>query len=338
LRNYSRLAGLLRKSKATLVIGHQNADPDAVCSAYALSILISALNRRARVTFTSPDGVSKLSKQLLQSIPLKVVADINLANVDLVVTVDTNTLQQLGELQAPIANSGKPLVMIDHHASHPQAAQTATLVVCDDKSTSTCEIILDMYQKLRIPLKKTVSQALLVGMMVETGHLSISTKRTFRSACTLIDAGADPAAALSAIRPVMDESERIARVKSAQRMRLERIDGWLVVLSEIGSYHASAARAILAVGAHLVVVAGKRNDQLTMSFRSTHEFFAQTGLHLGTDIAAPLGQKLGGMGGGHATAAGVNAETGDTREALNSALLLIRDLLARRRKQNSTTA
>ena len=326
MRKHSNLVKLIRDAQTILIIGHQNADPDAVCSAYAFSKLINAINHKAKVSFSSPDGVSKLSKQLLQTIPLQVIEEFDVSQIDLIVTVDTNTLQQLGKLQATVMQAHKPLMMIDHHALHPENAKTAIHILCDDKSTSTCEIILELYMDLKIPIDEVVSQALLTGIIVETGHFSIATKRTIKSACTLIDRGADPAVALALTKQVMDESERIARMKSAQRVRLEKIDNWLIALSDIGSYHASAARSLISLGAHVAVVAGKRNDQLTVSMRSTHEFFQQTGLHLGTNLASPLGQRLGGMGGGHATAAGTNAK-GEVGDALKQALKLLREFL-----------
>jgi len=334
LHGYPSLAKLLRKAKAVLIIGHQNSDPDAVCSAYALEMLARRINRKLKISFTSPDGVSKLSKQILKTVPLEITESPNLSEFDLLVTVDTNTLQQLGSLKEEITNSTKPVVMIDHHAPHPENERTATLVLCDDESTSTCENILDMYEKMRFKPDRLVSQALLIGMLVETGHLSIGTKRTYRSAYSLIKNGADPESALALTRTTMDESERIARVKTAQRVRLERVGKWLVALSEVGSYHASAARGLVALGAHLAVVAGKRNEELTVSFRSTHDFASETGMHLGTDLASPIGVKMSGMGGGHPTAAGANVR-GDANEALKLVLSLVREFLSRAPKDNT---
>lgn len=325
---YARLTKLLRKAKTVLILGHQNSDPDAVCSAYALTVLAKQINRRLTVTFSSPGGVSKMSKQLLEVIPLEVAERPEMDGLDLIITVDTNTLQQLGDLRQQVVDSATPLIMIDHHAPHPENAKTAAIVFCDDKATSTCEMILEMYGQVHRKPNKLVCQALLVGLFVETGHLSIATRRTFESAYTLVRSGADPEAAMAATRAVMDESERIARIKSAQRVRLEHVSGWLVALSEVGSYHASAARALIALGAHLAIVAGKRNDDLTISFRATRDFTSQTGIHLGTDLANPLGSRMNGMGGGHVTAAGANAK-GNVNEALNSALLLVREFFSR---------
>lgn len=334
MRGFASLARHLRKAKSVLVIGHQNSDPDAVCSAYALSVLARRINPKLKVTFTSPDGVSKLSKQILSSVPLQVSSQPDLSAVDLIITVDTNTLQQLGLLKETVLNSAKPLVMIDHHAPHPENAKTAAVVVCDEKATSTCEIVLDMYEKFHVSISRAVSQALMIGMLVETGHMSIATRRTFRSAYSLITAGADPEAASALTRTTMDNSERMARVKSAQRVRLERVDRWLVALSEVGSYHASAARALVSLGAHLAVVAGKRNDELTLSFRSTRDFVEGTGMHLGSDLATPLGFRMGGMGGGHATAAGANVR-GDVNEALKLALRIVREFVSSPTKPNT---
>lgn len=336
MRGYPRLIKLIRKAKSVLIIGHQNSDPDAVCSAYAFAVLVRRLNRKVKITFASPAGVSKLSKQILQTVPLEVTEHPEMSSVDLTVTVDTNTLQQLGELREPVLQSGKPLVMIDHHAPHPENTKTATFVICDDKATSTCEMILDMYKQSHFLPNRAVCQALLAGLLVETGHLSIATRRTFESAYALVRLGADPEKAREVTRATMDESERIARIKSAQRVRMERAGKWVVAVSEVGSYHASAARALIALGAHLAIVAGKRNDDLTVSFRATKEFSSETGMHIGTDLANPLGMRMNGMGGGHATAAGANVK-GDVNDALRISLALVREFFSRPPKPNTTT-
>ena len=275
-----------------------------------------------------------MSKQILQVVPLAVAELPERSGMDLIVTVDTNTLQQLGDLREPVVQSAKPLIMIDHHAPHPENAKTAAFVICDEKGTSTCEMILEMYGKLHLKPSRAVSQALLIGLLVETGHLSIATRRTFESAYALVRSGADPEEAMAITRATMDESERIARIKSAQRVRVEHVANWVVALSEVGSYHASAARALVALGAHLAIVAGKRNDELTVSFRATRDFTSQTGIHLGTNLANPLGVRMSGMGGGHATAAGANVK-GNVHDALNIALVLVREFLSRPSKPSA---
>ena len=329
MREFSSLVKLLRQADTVLILGHQNSDPDAVCSAYAFSVLVRKINHKIRSSFTSPGGVSKLSKQILSTaVPLQIDDNPNPANFSLVVTVDTNTLQQLGELREAVQHSSKPIIMIDHHAPHTDNVNALTTVICEENATSTCEVILAMFTKMHIKPDRRVSQALLIGILVETGHLAIGTRKTYAAAYELIKTGAKPEQALALTRQVMEESERIARVKSAQRLRLERINRWLIATSIVGSYHASAARGLIALGAHLAIVVGKRNDELTVSFRCTREFVEESGLHLGTDLASVLGRQMGGMGGGHATAAGANVK-GEPNEALKLSIRLIREFLDR---------
>ena len=331
---YGRLTKMLRNAETLLILGHQNADPDAVCSAFAFSRLALRLNKKLKLTFAAPEGISKLSKQITSVIPLEVTDNTDPSAADLIVTVDTNTVQQLGDLRDRVVRSGKPLVMIDHHAPHPDNEKTATLVICDETATSTCEMILEMHRKLHVRLSREASQALLIGLLVETGHLTVANPHTFYAATELIRQGADPEAALAVTRSTMDESERIARLKSAQRLRLERVGKWVVALSEVGSYHASAARGLIALGAHVAVVAGKRDSEVTVSLRSSKEINSETGFHLGRDLASPLGLKMGGMGGGHATAAGANV-SGEVKQAFKLALQLTRDFLNPPTKNNT---
>jgi nanoRNase/pAp phosphatase (c-di-AMP/oligoRNAs hydrolase) len=125
----------------------------------------------------------------------------------------------------------------------------------------------------------------------------------------------------------MDFSERVARLKASRRTRLFRVGNWIIALSHVSAYEASAARALVDLGAHVAAVAGSKNGRTEISLRSSLEFNKQTGVHLGRDIAKPLGEYLHGMGGGHATAAGVNGE-GDMEIGLKRCIALLKEKLA----------
>jgi len=61
--------------------------------------------------------------------------------------------------------------------------------------------------------------------------------------------------------------------------------------------------------------------------RSTSEFFKKTGLHLGRDVAIPLGKRFSGTGGGHPTSAGVNGY-GNVGHVVSEAVKVIRDKMS----------
>jgi nanoRNase/pAp phosphatase (c-di-AMP/oligoRNAs hydrolase) len=126
----------------------------------------------------------------------------------------------------------------------------------------------------------------------------------------------------------MDSSERIARLKACRRAKLVEIGDWIIALSHVSAYQASAARALIDLGAHASAVAGQRNGTIEVSLRCTREFHKETGVHLGRDIATPLGEYLKGMGGGHATAAGANGK-GDMGNGLKRCLGLFKEKLAK---------
>jgi nanoRNase/pAp phosphatase (c-di-AMP/oligoRNAs hydrolase) len=328
VRGFERVARKVRFSRKVLIVGHQNADPDAVCSAYLLTRLLKQIKRRLRVVTVSPDGVSKVSARVLQNLRFEVAEKAEPDDFDVIFTVDTNTLQQLGILQHPVENCGKPLIVIDHHAIHPETRARADLLISDDKATSACEVVLKLYKAARLPLTKRDAFAAFLGLAYETGHFAIATTRSLKLACKLLNLGVDGTEALKIIRVPMENSERIARLKSARRMNWESIDGWLVASTTVGSFHASVARSLINLGAHLAIVGGEKKDRLTISLRSTAEFFAGTNFHLGRDLATILGQMMNGAGGGHSTAAGATVE-GKLDDAIRKSVELFREYLDR---------
>jgi nanoRNase/pAp phosphatase (c-di-AMP/oligoRNAs hydrolase) len=104
------------------------------------------------------------------------------------------------------------------------------------------------------------------------------------------------------------------------------MNNWLIAFSHVSAYQASAARAMIAVGAHVAVVAGQRGEKIQISMRSSRDFYEKTGVHLGRDIAKPLGEYLKGMGGGHSLAAGVNG-VGDVEASLKRCMRLLKEKL-----------
>jgi nanoRNase/pAp phosphatase (c-di-AMP/oligoRNAs hydrolase) len=96
----------------------------------------------------------------------------------------------------------------------------------------------------------------------------------------------------------------------------------------VSAFEASAARALIDLGVHMAAVAGKKGDGIEISLRCTRDFTEKTGIHLGKDIAKPLGESLQGQGGGHAMAAGVNAK-GDVKIGLKRCLRLLKENLVK---------
>jgi len=316
-----------RNAKLVLLLCHINADPDAVCAAFAFSRLMQRLRPLLKIEIAAAQGPSRLSKFMLRSIPAELTAEPQMESAEVIVLLDTNTIQQLGEWSERVKASKAALVVIDHHASHPETERLATLSVADENASSTCEIVYRLFKEAEVKPILEEAKALFLGIAFDTRHFVLASSTTFKAVADLIDVGVKPEEALSLLSLPMDPSERIARLKASKRTKLLKINNWLIALSHVSAYQASAARALIALGAHVAVVAGQHNEKIQISMRASHDFYEKTGVHLGRDVAKPLGEYLQGMGGGHSVSAGVNG-VGDVKASLKRCVKLLKEKLS----------
>jgi phosphoesterase RecJ-like protein len=314
-------------AKSVLLLCHHNADPDAICSAYALATLLKQARPEMQVEIGAAHGISRLSKHLLQYIPMEVKTQPNVEKANAIVLLDTNTIQQLDDLAERVKNSKVPVIVIDHHAAHPETEQFAKICITTEEASSTCEIIYNFYKQMGVKPRENEAKALFLGIAFDTRHFILANSTTLKNIAEMIDAGVNVQETLPLLSLPMDFSERLARLKASKRTRLFKIEEWIVAMSHVSAYQASAARAMIELGAHVAAVAGEKKGSIEVSLRSSAEFYKQTGIHLGRDIAKPLGEYLHGMGGGHSTAAGVNGE-GDVQTGLKHCLWLLKQKLA----------
>ena len=249
-------------------------------------------------------------------------------NAEVIVLLDTNTVQQLGELAEPVSKSSAPIVVVDHHSPHPETIEKVKLAITKEESSSTCEVVYDFFKQADLKPNGDEAKALFLGIAFDTRHFVLANSSTLRTISELCDLGVNPQETLTLLSLPMDFSERIARIKSCKRAKLLKLNGWIIAFSHVSSYQASVARAIVDLGAHAAAVAGKRDDTVDVSFRCTREFNKETGIHLGRDIAKPLGESLKGMGGGHAAAAGASG-IGTVEEGLKRCMQLFKEHLSK---------
>jgi phosphoesterase RecJ-like protein len=301
-------------AKLAVLLCHHNADPDAIGAAFAFKGLLKRLRPNLETEIAAASGISRLSKSMMDVLPIELVDNPRIETADLIVILDTNTIQQLDEWSERI-KPDSPLVVVDHHASHPETERRATLSVTDEASSSTCEIVHRLFKEAKLNPTADEAKALFLGIAFDTRHFIIATSDTLKVVSDLVDAGVNAQETLPILSLPMEHPERIARLKAANRMNLLRIDDWLIAFSRVSAYQASACRALIALGAHVAVVAGQKQNKIQVSFRASREFYAETGVHMGRDLAKPLGDFLGGMGGGHSVSAGANG-AGDVEACL----------------------
>ncbi len=327
--SFPKLRKALTGHKRFLILCHPNADPDAVCSAIILRNLIRRMRKGAEVEMAAPEGISSISRGIAAKFGQEFSEEPDLSRAESFLALDLSNISQLGAWGDEILGSGKPLIIVDHHAPDSLTKDGAYLAIVDESATSTCEILYRVMRGLRVKPSRRDLELLFIGIAHETRAFSIATREAFLIASLAIKAGSKPPELFSLIRPQMDRSERIARLKGSQRMELRTHGDWIIAISHVDSFQASVARALINLGADLAIVGGGK-EGARVSLRSTDAFSKGTGIHLGRDVAQPIGRAFNGSGGGHSTAAGISGQ-GPSVELANACYEAISALLSDRK-------
>ncbi|MDH4212967.1 MAG: DHH family phosphoesterase [Candidatus Thorarchaeota archaeon] len=321
------LRSLLSESSYPLILGHQNADPDAVCAMLAFARMYRIINPKGTPVLIA-DDLSRLSNQVMNTfVSGESILETEGIESDLVILLDTNSVFQLGPKFQKIPQNPSKTIVIDHHEINPETEAIAEHRLVKTDRSSTCEIMVNLFEEYNIPIDSMTANLLLTGIIFDTRRFYFADVLTLQTAIKLIEYGANYEQCIKALLMRPDRSERIARLKAAGRVKIHQIGDWLVVTSKIGAFEASVCRSLLDMGADVAIVGGApSNDVVRISSRSTREFSISTTINLGKDVMEPLGSIIDGRGGGHANAAGANGTKG-LDEAIVKSVELIRTIV-----------
>jgi bifunctional oligoribonuclease and PAP phosphatase NrnA len=329
--SFKDLLQTLQETKASfvLLLCHRSADADAICSAYALQGLLKRFLPDVVLEVGCPQGVNKPAKQLFEHLPITVNLKPNIDSAEAIVLLDMNTVEQLDEVADVIKKSPAPKIIIDHHAPSQGTLQICKVCIVDERAAANCELIYRLFSQAEVEPTLHEATALFVGIAFDTRHFALANSPTFEILAKLVSTGINAQQTLAKFAMPIDPSERVAKLKACKRAKIVKVDGWIIALSHVSAYQAPAAKALVDLGAHMSAVAGKKAGKIEISLRSTRQFNELAGVHLGTDIAAPLGEFLEGIGGGHAMASGVSGQ-GEIQAALKQCLILVRQKIAKK--------
>ncbi|MGE5575066.1 MAG: DHH family phosphoesterase [Ignavibacteria bacterium] len=329
--SFKELIQILEEKQASfvLLLCHRSADADAICSAYALQGLLKRFLPNTVFEIGCPQGVNKPAKLLFEHLPITVNLKPNIESAEAIVLLDMNTVDQLDEVAATIRKSPSPKIVIDHHAPSSETMQICKVCIIDEKAAANCELIYRLFSQAEVDPNLNEAKALFVGIAFDTRHFALANSPTFEILAKLVVKGFDAQQTLALFALPIDPSERMAKLKACKRAKIVKVEGWIIALSHVSAYQAPAAKALVDLGAHMSAVAGKKEEKIELSLRCTRQFNENAGVHLGVDIAAPLGEYLQGVGGGHAMASGVSGK-GEIQAALKQCLTLLKQKIAKK--------
>lgn len=193
-----QIYSLLSKPKNILIVGHKNPDGDAVGSSLALSLTLEKLGHNTNVIM--PNALPKSLKwlpgcdRIAQYETDKKAIDSVFEDIELVFTLDFNSLSRVGELQVPLENlhnKGIPFVMIDHHQSPDDYA---IVTYSDVQMSSTTQMIYHFIESVGWldQIDASIATCIYTGILTDTGSFKYrsTTATTHRVVANLLEAGA----------------------------------------------------------------------------------------------------------------------------------------------------
>ncbi len=300
------VAEALRASQRCIIATHRNADPDAVASALILYKAAEAAGCKACIYL--PEGVSSASKKLLEELGL------NLDSVECklhemlggasLVIVDSSNSTQIGVKEEAV-KMAEAVVLIDHHEPG-DLVEYATAALHVPGTPSSTQLALKVLQAVGGRLNPAEATLALAGIVYDTKRFLRADRDSFAAASILIGWGGDYRKVVNVLgrgkrAEDMDFSERLARLKAAQRVVVGRFcKEYIVAVTHVGSFESSAARALIDLGADVAVVVAPRVEEARVSVRVSRRA-VEVGVTAAA-LASYIAEKLGGRGGGHSEA------------------------------------
>lgn len=197
LSKYTKqLSKLFSSAGNILLICHINPDGDAIGSLLALYHYLEA--RGKKVTMISPNHLQEFLKWMDGADKIKIyIRDRKgckklIAEAGLIIMVDFNQPNRLGEAEKAVMSSSAYKILIDHHLD-PQ--DFTDLVITDPARCSTAELVNDLVCLLngRQFLSRGYAEAVYTGIITDTGNFEHGafSGDTFRTCATFLDYGID---------------------------------------------------------------------------------------------------------------------------------------------------
>lgn len=306
------LSELIAQSSSVFLMGHKNADIDAVGAAVGAACIC---RKKLRNFYIVLDRQANAAESLIAEIDkLPEYEDAFIGPDDamlladpqsLLIVVDTNRPDQVQS--RALLESITRVAVIDHHRRAADYIEQVVLNLHEPFVSSASELVTELLQYAVEPadILPMEAQALLAGIVLDTKNFSVRTgSRTFEAAAFLRRLGADTVDVKKLFQN--DLPSTVARYQIIQSARLYRGDIAIAALDYTASrtIAAQAADELLNITDIMTsFVLYPDGDRVIVSARSIGEANVQV-------ILEPLG------GGGNAATAGAQVQSADIADVL----------------------
>ncbi|MFA5077119.1 MAG: DHH family phosphoesterase [Candidatus Micrarchaeia archaeon] len=280
-------------AKAKVAIGlHRNADPDALCSGYALSTIFPDS------ILITPDDMGLPAKSLAAELGIKVheFKKTSRAQYEGLIVVDAGSYSMIKE-----ARDWKILGLIDHHQKSPPAERIAAeFELWDAASPSTCQLVSQLIQS---PEPKAAF-ALAVGIVSDTARFKGGNAQSFSELARLLGiCGKSYKEVLEWAEPERAPEEKMAMLSALSRAKCVAYKNFVIATTTVGGNESDASSSLSEFADISFAASWKAREKTTrVSARARKNVKIAM-----NEIMAAIGKRFGATGGGHAKAAGANA-------------------------------
>ncbi len=307
------LMELIGQSSQVFIMGHSNADLDAVGAAMGISCMCRKKGKKAYIVLDLERNASEKLLEEIRQVPeyrdtfisgqeAMLLCD----NHSILVVVDTNRPDQV-EFK-PLLEAISKVCVVDHHRRAADYISPVVVNLHEPYASSACELVTELLQYAveRPDVLPIEAKSLLAGIFLDTKSFNVRTgERTFEAAAVLRQWGADTVEVKKLLQN--DFQDTMAKYQIIKSSRLYRQEIAIAALNTTTSrtLAAQAADELLNIaGITASFVLYPDDDKVIISARSIGDANVQV-------ILEPLG------GGGNTATAGAQMRNCTVKEALD---------------------
>ena len=309
----SSMMELIAQSSEVFIMGHKNADLDAVGAAMGIACLCRKKGKKAYIVLDTQNNMAGKLIEEIQEVPQ--YADVFISGQEAMVQCDNRSILVVVDTNRPDQVEYKPLLeavtkicVVDHHR---RAADYITPVVVnlhEPYASSASELVTELLQYAveKQDVLPIEAKSLMAGIFLDTKSFNVRTgERTFEAAAFLRQLGADTVEVKKLLQN--DFQDTISKYQIIKAARLYRQELAIAALNNTTSrtLAAQAADELLNIsGITASFVLYPDGDRVIISARSIGEANVQM-------ILEPLG------GGGNTATAGAQVANSTVKEVLD---------------------
>ena len=307
------LLELISQSSQVFIMGHKNADLDAVGAAMGIACMCRKKGKPAKIVIDMENNASE--NLLAQILEVPECKDLFISGQDALLLCDNHSTLIVVDTNSPDLVECKPLLeaisricVVDHHRRNAEYINPVVLNLHEPYASSASELVTELltYAVERADVLPIEAKSLLAGIFLDTKSFNVRTgERTFEAAAVLRQWGADTVEVKKLLQA--DFQDTMAKYQIIKSARLYRQEIAIAALNTSTSrpLAAQAADELLDIsGITASFVLYPDGDKVYVSARSIGDANVQI-------ILEPLG------GGGNTATAGAQMRDCTVKEALD---------------------